>query len=65
MEREPLRKCIVCGDKAEYSFSPDIDIEGIPSCKRHMEVVQTACDMLLLGNRKMFDILIKNAKANK
>lgn len=33
-------KCFICGKRAIFSFSPDLDIEGLGACKRHEERVR-------------------------
>lgn len=39
-------KCIICNREANYSFSPDIDIQGIGSCDIHEKKVQFLMQML-------------------
>lgn len=52
-------KCIVCGLKATKRFSPDLDIQGIGACKKHIEDVRLAYVMLLQGDEKMYNSYIK------
>ena len=55
-------ECIVCGKKAIKCFSPDLDIQGICTCKKHFEDVSLAYIALIGGDAKMFKSLIEIAK---
>ena len=33
--------CIKCGKKADFRYSPDLDIKGIGMCKEHKDEIQT------------------------
>lgn len=52
------QKCVVCGKKAWKSFSPDLDIQGIGTCKKHIEQVRLAYLCLLQGGEDMYKKLI-------
>lgn len=47
--------CVICGKKAKYTYSPDIDIRGIGACAKHRESVRYAYVILItnLKDKKM------------
>ena len=57
--------CIICKKKAKWSFSPDLDIEGLGACSKHKIDVGDAYMMLCLGNREMYQTLITGNKDYK
>jgi hypothetical protein len=34
--------CVICGKKAKWRYSPDLDIRGIGACSKHREDVGMA-----------------------
>ena len=55
-------KCIVCKNKATKRFSPDLDIQGIGACNKHLEQVQLAYIALLQGDKDIYESLIKKIR---
>ena len=58
-------KCIICNKKAVFRFSPDMDIDGVGSCKKHNADVTIAYSVLLSMDDKMFWDFIKTHKDYK
>lgn len=58
-------KCIICKRKAVFRFSPDMDIAGIGSCKKHGTDVTVAYSLLLQEHEDMFWDFIKTHKDYK
>jgi hypothetical protein len=52
-------KCEICGEKAMWRFSPDLDVEGIGACQIHKESVRLAYYILCDEGEKEYDIYIK------
>lgn len=61
-QKKPTLKCIVCGKKAIGEYSVDLDVEGLLYCKVHKHDVGIAIIALVLGNRKLYDDILKAAK---
>lgn len=61
-QKKPTLKCIVCGKKAIGGYSVDLDVEALLYCKAHKSDIGTATIALVLGNRKLYDDIIKAAK---
>ena len=57
-----MNQCIICKKKAKFRFSPDMDIQGIGTCKKHQSDVQIAYGILLTIDEKMFWDFIKTHK---
>jgi len=53
-------KCEICGKKAVYRFSPDLDIAGLGSCKKHKRDMQQAIILLLSEGKKEYEDFIKS-----
>jgi hypothetical protein len=50
--------CEICGKKAVFFFSPDLDIQGLGACKKHKKVIQVAYLVLMMnGEQAYYDIL--------
>lgn len=49
-------KCIKCNKKAEFRYSPDLDIKGIGMCEEHKKEIQTD---ILISNFEGWDYFIK------
>jgi hypothetical protein len=54
-------KCIICGKKAKWRYSPDLDINGIGACNKHKKDVHTYY-FALITDEKLFWDLIKSHK---
>lgn len=46
--------CLICNEKAIYRFSPDMDIDGVGSCEKHVVDVELAYSLLLSMDESMF-----------
>lgn len=58
--------CEICGEKATYRFSPDLDIRGLGSCTKHRQDMHLAYVALLTGGGTMYKGVIANfRKADK
>ena len=57
--------CIICGKKAVRRFSPDMDIQGIGTCKKHLEDVMLAFFALCQGDKQLYELIIKSIKSKK
>lgn len=57
--------CVVCNAKATKRFSPDLDIQGIGSCAKHLDQVQIAYIALLQGDKDMYKSMIRLPKKKK
>ena len=58
--------CVVCGRRAKWRFSPDLDIRGIGACQRDLEDVRMAYIILLgEGGEKMFKSFIEGVKKKR
>lgn len=42
-----------CKTKPKWRFSPDIDIQGLLACDKHLERVKLAYTTLMFGNDEM------------
>lgn len=52
-----------CKTTAKWRFSPDIDIEGLLACDKHLEIVRMAYAALMLsGDEDMCYKLLKRSK---
>lgn len=56
--------CVICGKKAAFRYSPDLDIQGVGACKKHNEDVRLAYVMLITSGEKDFYKFINDAKKN-
>ena len=54
--------CVKCGKKATKRFSPDLDIQGIGTCKKCEEQVSLAYLMIIQGTPEMANDFTKNWK---
>lgn len=43
-----MEKCIKCNKETDIKFIGDLDIQGIPVCKEHLEEVRQNITLLLL-----------------
>lgn len=57
-----IMTCVICGKKAKYKFSPDLDIEGIGACKKHLERVKLGYAVLMFGNNEKLAAELLNYK---
>ena len=39
--------CEICGYRAKWRFSPDLDIRGLGACQKHLEIVRQGYGILL------------------
>jgi hypothetical protein len=65
-KEKKYRVCEICGKKALFLFSPDLDIQGLGACKKHKEDMQLAYIILLSkdGGEKEYNDFIKQLKSN-
>ena len=56
--------CEICGKKAVYRFSPDLDVRGLGACRKHKEDMQLAYIILLSkeGGEKEYEAFIEDLK---
>jgi len=54
--------CHVCEKEATHRFSPDLDVKGIGACNEHLEVVRMAYMLLMTGEHKEFDRVMKRER---
>lgn len=52
--------CIICNRRAKWRFSPDLDIWGIGSCEKHLEVVRVAYTLLISSGKEAFEEYVKH-----
>ena len=52
-------KCEICGKKAVYRFSPDLDIQGLGACRKHKEDMWLAYLLLLQEGKKEYKSFLK------
>jgi hypothetical protein len=52
-------KCRICGKKAIYKYSPDLDIDGLGACKKHKEDVFMAYYILISKGEKEYNKFMK------
>lgn len=52
-------KCEICGKKAIYRFSPDMDIEGLGTCKKHKKDMMIAFIILMEKGEKEYNEYLK------
>lgn len=41
------KTCEICGGKAIYTLSPDIDIHGLGACEEHLAILKQAYFILI------------------
>ena len=59
-------KCEICGKKATYRFSPDMDIKGLGACRKHKRDMQYAYIILVsTKDAKQYEDFIKALKNKK
>jgi hypothetical protein len=58
-------ECEVCGKKAIYRFSPDMDIEGLGACKKHKRDMMIAFIILWERGEKEYFKYLKSLKLTK
>lgn len=56
------KKCEICGKKAVYRFSPDLDISGIGACKKHKIDVHIAYIALVTQGEQEYNFIINEMK---
>lgn len=56
--------CEICGKKVAFRFSPDMDIAGIGSCKKHKDDVGIAYLILITQGEKEYRFIIDGMKKN-
>ena len=56
------RTCEICGKKALFVFSPDMDIRGLGACKKHKQDMQLAYIILLQFGEKEYREFIDGLK---
>jgi hypothetical protein len=54
--------CEICGKKAKWIFSPDLDIRGLGACKKHLEDMRLAYYLLVSDGEKAYKGFIKATK---
>ncbi|MDE2031389.1 MAG: hypothetical protein KGI58_03990 [Patescibacteria group bacterium] len=47
-------QCAICEKKATKRFSPDLDIQGIGTCDKHLKDVMVGYVLLLQGSKKEY-----------
>jgi hypothetical protein len=57
-------KCEICGEEAGYRLSPDLDINGLGACEKHVRDMQVAYFILFQEGEEEFNEFIKNLKSN-
>lgn len=64
-QKPPYHGCVICDKPATRRFSPDLDIRGLGSCKKHEEIVQIAYSMMMQGDRNMYEQFIRSVRAKQ
>jgi hypothetical protein len=60
------KTCEICGGKAIYTLSPDIDIYGLGACEEHLTILKQAYFLLIyLGEDGYQDYLRQFKPPNK
>jgi hypothetical protein len=57
-----MAKCEICNKEAVFRFSPDLDIEGLKSCKEHVEEIRMAYTILITLGEKEYQRHINSLK---
>jgi hypothetical protein len=58
-------KCAICGRKAKFRYSPDLDILGLGACAKHKHYMSTAYFLLLTEGEREYRKFIANARKNE
>ena len=55
MKETSRLQCIICGEEAMYSYSPDLDVRGLGACETHRTEVKTAYEILMFCGENDYD----------
>ena len=57
-----MQTCEICGNKAVYRYSPDLDIDGLGACRKHKDDVGFAYLLLTTRGKKSYVKFIRQCK---